>query len=966
MRERVSLPYEASRPLRTPSYHPGMIRHSEKATSAAGVFPFVFLMITALFSVLQSRSSEPVRDSVLSATVYNVEQGLAQSTVYQVMQDSRGLIWVATGGGLQCFDGNRFRTFDLPEACITSLSGNRIQAMAEIGPGEMILSSGTSLLHFESRSGRFSRISNELPQFYNLFRVTLLGKPLCWTSSGELWLVGKDRLYPLRMVFGKGNGLPPGFIPDSADADAPGAVCFHSAVGDLVISCKRSRSDTLLSATWKPHGTDSRGPGPSGRSRTFAFVVGTGMQSDTIRPFVKEIFKDRSGNLWIGTDGNGLLFHPAGQVTFDLARIGFTRCLAWFDRSVWVGTFHRGLFRMDPDLRSVIRVNPAVFSDSLYILDLMPDSAGFLWVATDRGLFLLDRRGRVLSRCPFITSSANFLPATGEGLMLSTYDSLYRCSREQNPAVNFLRVQTQVREILRAGDSWWIGNQHGLYRNDASAGVLNALLFREENRLSRIPVYSIVTVGESVWAGTERGIACYSPEGARLELPACMKPLTHEIVYSIAEDSHHAVWFAGNRGIGCIPATRNRIIRFSEGNNIQSLEFNSNAVLNAPSGRIYFGGIKGVNGIRTPDLRQRTAATSVGIFELNISDTAFTSGICHDSMTVRLRWQEPHISGNVFSPDYFPAGSVNFSFFLEGSDRNWSPPSPDNRFAYRNLSPGTYRLFARCTDPFSNQGKTVLLVTVVIPPPFWKTPWFLILTVSLGIVMIIFAVRKIQEIKYRNLLKEMEHRNAIDRERLRISQDMHDEIGSSLTQVVILSEILARRDQDPEERGRIIGRITEISGRVVDEMSDIIWAMNPKNDNLSSFISYLRRHASEYLSTAGIGAVFTIPDEIPPVHMGSGQRRNLYLVVKEALHNVIRHSGATTAELAVSWNGSVLELRIRDNGKGFDQGSLSGIGNGMTTMSSRVESAGGVFRISSEPGKGTTITVSVTVGSHPD
>ena len=100
--------------------------------------------------------------------------------------------------------------------------------------------------------------------------------------------------------------------------------------------------------------------------------------------------------------------------------------------------------------------------------------------------------------------------------------------------------------------------------------------------------------------------------------------------------------------------------------------------------------------------------------------------------------------------------------------------------------------------------------------------------------------------------------------------------------------------------------------------------------------------------------------------MGSGQRRNLYLVVKEALHNVIRHSGATTAELAVSWNGSVLELRIRDNGKGFDQGSLSGIGNGMTTMSSRVESAGGVFRISSEPGKGTTITVSVTVGSHPD
>lgn len=904
-------------------------------------------------------------DTILPVSVYNVEQGLDQSTVYQVLQDRRGLIWVASGGGLQCFDGNTFRSFDPPEELITTQSGTKIIAMVENHEGGLILSSGTSLFHFDSRTGKFSRIESDVHQYIYLFKAVLFGKPLCYTSTGRLYLAGDRRLYRLPMVFGPGEVLPADFNPLEAVITAPGTLCISSATGSLVVTFRSTATDTLLRASWKPRQDIIRSKGKIQEDpmREFRFVNRNGNQSDTFRSFVKDILRDRSGNLWFGTDGNGLLFHPAGQVSFDLAQIGFTRCLAWFDNRVWAGTFNKGLYSMDADLRSVVRVNPEVFSDRVYILDLLPDSAGRLWVATRQGLYVVDHEGKVLFHEALITSSAGFLTAPGYGILFSAYDSLFRCITGKRCGLECIREQTHVREILLFGDAWWIANQYGLFRRKASDGILEALLFKEDQHLTRVPVYSVLPVNGILWAGTERGIALYSRKGEVMALPGYLKSLAHEIIYSLTEDQQQTIWFAGNNGIGCIPAARDRIIRFSGGNNIQSLEFNSNAVLRSPSGRIYFGGIKGLNGIHAPDLLKKRISPSVSLYSLNLSDTAFTGGIPPDRMSVGLRWQDAHFSGTVFSPEYFPAGNVRFSFCLEGFEKNWTPPSSDIRFSYRNLPPGTYRLWGRCTDPFSNEGKAVLLLTLVISPPFWKSPWFIILSAILSIGLIIFVVRKIQEVKYSNLLMEMEHRNAIDRERLRISQDMHDEVGSSLTQIAILSEVMKKRDQDPDERRRIISKISGISDIVVDEMNDIIWALNPKNDNLPSFITYLRQNASEYLSSTGIEPEFSLPGDYPPVPMSSEQRRNLYLVVKEAIHNIVKHSDATSAGVHVFWSDSCLGISITDNGKGFDVGALSNAGNGMTTMRRRVESLNGKFGIISGPGEGTRVSISVMLGA---
>ena len=223
------------------------------------------------------------------------------------------------------------------------------------------------------------------------------------------------------------------------------------------------------------------------------------------------------------------------------------------------------------------------------------------------------------------------------------------------------------------------------------------------------------------------------------------------------------------------------------------------------------------------------------------------------------------------------------------------------------------------------------------------------------------VIRKTQEARNRNLIRALEQRNAIDRERLRISRDMHDEIGSSLTQISILSEIVKKQQDDPDKMMKSIEQISGISGTVVDEMSEIIWAMNPKNDNLASFAAYLRQHTSEYLVSAGIDSFFQFPEDCPPVPMTSEQNRNIYLAVKEAIHNAVKHSEAQLVNISLSYSNDFLSITIEDNGKGFSPEKPDRIGNGLTTMRKRIENLGGSYFIDSTLGKGTRVDFSMSL-----
>jgi signal transduction histidine kinase len=190
---------------------------------------------------------------------------------------------------------------------------------------------------------------------------------------------------------------------------------------------------------------------------------------------------------------------------------------------------------------------------------------------------------------------------------------------------------------------------------------------------------------------------------------------------------------------------------------------------------------------------------------------------------------------------------------------------------------------------------------------------------------------------------------------------MHDDLGASLTRISILSELAKKQQDDAVRSQQIIEQISTISGSVVDDMSEIIWAMNPRNDTFDSFTAYIREYVSSYLESAGIEGHFQFPRDTHPHKMSSELRRNLFLTVKEAMHNTVKHAGAGNVFMQMVLDKTCLRVTFSDDGKGFLTDKVQGWGNGLINMRKRIEENGGRFEIISDIGKGTKIDLSVNL-----
>jgi len=208
--------------------------------------------------------------------------------------------------------------------------------------------------------------------------------------------------------------------------------------------------------------------------------------------------------------------------------------------------------------------------------------------------------------------------------------------------------------------------------------------------------------------------------------------------------------------------------------------------------------------------------------------------------------------------------------------------------------------------------------------------------------------------------KDLDRQLMLERERARISQDMHDDVGASLTRISMMSDLVKNMTGIREDARQWLGQISGTSREVTEEMDQIIWALNPKNDNLEGLASYIRRFAFEYLEPTPVECVFGFPEEMPDIPLSVEMRRNIYLVIREALHNVAKHSGATRVEISLSVAGCRFSILIKDDGKGFEPEKIEFPGNGLVNMKKRMNDIGGELEIISTTGSGTGILLVIS------
>lgn len=327
--------------------------------------------------------------------------------------------------------------------------------------------------------------------------------------------------------------------------------------------------------------------------------------------------------------------------------------------------------------------------------------------------------------------------------------------------------------------------------------------------------------------------------------------------------------------------------------------------------------------------------------ELPLSETGTT-----DSAPVSLEASQNNLMIDFVGLNFKNEDSLNYQYKLEGTDEDWSKPGKNRSIYFANLNSGEYRFLVRAVNENNLFSMQPAAFQFKISPPLYLRWWF----VALGILLISAIVYAFYRVKLQKLLE-------IERTRTMIATDLHDDIGSNLSKISILSEVVRMQlAHEAKSDNKLLGSIAEISRESVSSMSDIVWAINPKRDSALEIARKMREYAEEIFVPKGITVAFSEPDKSAKIKLPMDLRRDLYLVFKEAVNNIARHSQCHTIKIVFAIRHYEIFLQIADDGVGFDLNEQSG-GNGLANMKKRVEKLKGEFLLDSAPARGTKITI---------
>jgi len=378
--------------------------------------------------------------------------------------------------------------------------------------------------------------------------------------------------------------------------------------------------------------------------------------------------------------------------------------------------------------------------------------------------------------------------------------------------------------------------------------------------------------------------------------------------------------------------------------------------IRTPDGHLWFGTTFGGMEILPEDMISNAAPPSVLIEAVLARDKSVPFPLPGSAPLVFPPRPSP-IQIRYTLPELGALAQVRFRYRLLGlGDDAWSSSDPQRIATFSNLPPGNYTFEVAATNPCALSPPKTASLSFTVRTAWWETLWFRFICALAGAFAVALLVNIIVRRRTQARILRLEQENALDRERARIARDMHDDLGASLTQIMLMSEAAATEHSLPD-----LDDIAEASRTISTTLDEIVWATNPRNDTLERLISYIAEFSEEYLELTEIQLRLKLPAEIPDHPVPAEKRHHVLLVVKEGLNNIVKYSSATHVQIRATLEQGLLRVVIADNGKGFDSATVLSTSNGLLNMRHRMEAIGGKAEIESEPDHGTTITLSVKV-----
>lgn len=900
-------------------------------------------------------------------------------SVNQIYEDPQGALWIGMEDGLcQLIEKQGqpiLRRVELPFQ--NKLGYLPIRSVLKDSRGNLWVGTENGALHSYHTLYRMGP-DGKITQHGILFGIV---NALLETKNGEIWggkigsRIGLCRLVeyprensePFSTCYSQKDGLPSGWIT-SLRQTRDGAIWVSAAGGAARFSPDFIGSQPRFQVYRGAQGVCDLGVSDINEDRdgNLWFSTACGATKFVRNGFVRytkadglggitvhSVFTDRANNSIVTTNDDrdmllnvfdGQRFTPIKANTPPKTNHGWgwgqiivnSRAGDW-----WFPTEAGALFRFRGimDIRQLARTKPQAytakegFTDNM-VWKMYEDARGDLWISTSYQDKLLrwDHQTETLSQISSNQDNPILIPrpssfvedptgtlwmgaSTKKGSSLIRYSNGdFKVFAEEIglPAGNFDWLSNILLDAK--GRLWFTTNTRGVGRiDDPKSEPLKVIWHNRSNGLSTNRAESLVEDRYGrIYIGTMRGVDCLTPESGQVRSFTTADGLPKEHIYVSARDAQGALWFGSPLGVA-------RYVPEPPKPNQPPTIFLTKLRVAGVAQQV-----SEIGDLNLPELKLSSSQTNVTLEFLSPSATA-----------------DPHI---------------RYQYKLEGR-QDWSAPTDQRSVDFANLSAGDYRFLVRAVNADGIFSATPASVSFTVAAPVWQRWWFILLTLG--------ALGGLGYVAYRYRVGQL---LALERMRTRIATDLHDEVGSSLSQIAILSEVARMRlPRNAQSDAAIepMEKVAVTSREAVDAMSDIVWAINPQRDQLSDLTQRMRRFASETLTALDIRLRFRAPEQ--DLSLDADVRRQVFLLFKESVNNIVRHAKATEVEIDFALTDHHLTLRVWDNGRGFaetaPQPGQNG-GNGLLSMRRRAAELGGRLEVISGNGDGTTVKLEAPLGGR--
>ena len=970
--------------------------------------------------------------------VWQADDGLPQGTVTSIAQTPDGYLWLGTQNGLVRFDGARFKVFNanntpaIKNNRVVQVFADHEGALwvgAEQGNVVRCANGRFTGLEMPGRGSTFN--------YARVFSDDASRSLWVVSCEWQLLQLGQGGFEVRSTNWNLSSLRPDAVASDLNGAVCVGtekelAVMRGNAFQTLWSQTNEDNFQVDFLAGSREAGWWVAG---NRRLRRFAdgkFVVDLGAYSWTNQP-VYCLYEDRRHRLWVATMGAGLFrYDPDGTVLHLTVSEGlptdFVRCVTE-DRegNIWAGTEGGGLCRLKPSIFENIGVRQGLASDQVmsvcessngdvwigmngsgidrlrqgrvehynasrglmngHVWSMLQDRAGDIWAGTWGGLFKLDHDRFVnVSDGTLIGGVVLALYEDLEGKLWvgqQAYGTLPYIQNDQRQAINIPGTSANLDVRAMAEDAQgnlWVGTEsEGLYRRQDGKWTHFGRLDGLENE----SIWSLHADSENaLWIGTCGGLSRW--HDGKMTTWTSKDGLVNDVICQILEDDHGNLWLGSYGGVFSVnkadlvrsagqPDKFIHCIGYKRADGLPSIECEGGfqpAGYKSRDGRLWFPTIKGF-AVVDPEHVVKNPVPPIVLIEDLLVDTQAVDAMSGPLVVPpgKNRLEFHYTATSLTAPE-----KVRFKYRLENSEKEWMDAGSRRIATYGRLAPGNYvfHVIACNNDEVWNEQGATLAITVL--PFFWQTGWFLFLSVAVLVAATFVTVRFVVTRRLQLKLERLEHEQMVHRERARIAKDIHDDLGASVTEIAILSDLAQNPDLPAADARADLQKIVTKTKTLTQLLDEIVWAVNPQRDSLENFVSYTCSYAEDFLGVAKISCRLQLPPMVPDIALRTDVRHGLFLVVKEALNNVVKHAGASTVEIRMEAQPDEFVVSISDNGRGFTppafttaspegagQKTKQAPGEGLGNMRARVESLGGRFEIFSRPGGGTQVRIKLPI-----